>query len=414
MTKLALGLGNAVLFRALGYAFPLISIPLFSRWLGSKAYGQLGLVLTFCSLLQAVCEYGHTVAGGVRVARATSMDDQRLVTASIYAQKVVLVSISLLAGSIYFLTIRAGIGAAAIFFIAFFTIVVPDALTPVWIYYGVSAVPKYAKLQFLSRLIMLFPGLLLVRMWPSPAVGALATGLPFGGLMVFAARGVRSLMVFPSGATAVLSGSIRALGAGVPFFVGALAAASLAPLAMQIASFFDPRGDLGAVYLSIALWTALRQLCMLPHQAIYGRAAARATRSRTEEVPERPAFVLSAMIAAATVVVCFLVPSSLYTAVFGGKYAPVALLLPRVMVSNIPFVFAYGIVLNKIAARRLSLEFSACYVVAATGFVVAFVSARFVSSIYVSLPMAMIAADTLLLLCSLFFSTRRAARLCTP
>jgi O-antigen/teichoic acid export membrane protein len=413
MSRSTLGLSNALLFRAIGYAFPLLLIPLYSRWLGPKAYGQLGVVLTFCSLLQAVCEYGHTIGGGGRLARATSHHAAKLISASIYSQKFILLVVSLLVGSIYFSTMSANVLSLLIFFGAFFAIVLPDALTPVWIYHGMSAVPRFAKLQFVSRLITLVPGLMILRAFRSPVVGTLTTGLPFGVLMLLAMRGVRPLMAFPSTMVDFLSGSTRALATELPFFIGALAAVSVAPLAMQIAYFFDPGGDLGAVYLSVSLWTAVRQLCMLPHQTNYGRAAAQVGHPSAARMLERPAFVIATTIATITVFASFLTPSAFYVSVFGEKYADVAILLPRILISGIPFSVAYGIVLNKIAAKNMSFEFSACYIAAAVSFVAVFVPLRHEWPVPVSLPIAMIAGDVSFLICSLFFLNRRTARLCT-
>jgi len=413
MTRSALILGNALLFRAIGYVFPLLSIPLYSHWLGSKAYGQLGLVLTFCTLLQAVCEYGHTVGGGGRLARAPSHEAARLVSASIYSQKLVLLGVSFLAGSIYFFCLKAGVGIMAAFFAAFFMIVAPDALTPIWVYHGTSAVPRYAKLQFLSRLVTLVPGLLLLWVVPVPAVGAVATGLPFAALLFSAVRGVRPLLALPFGTGATLAGTLRALVTELPFSIGALAATSLAPLAMQIAHFFDRDGDLGAVYLAIALWIALRQLYMLPHQANYGRAA-QAGSSGPGAGPERMAFAVATTTATVMVLIASVIPGAVYALVFGPKYASVATLLPRMLLSGIPFSIAYGIVLNRIAARGMAFEFSSSYVVAAVAFVAVFIPGRYVWPVDISLPVAMVAADCSFLLCSWFFLSRRTAPLCAP
>lgn len=414
MTRGALGLSSALLFRTIGYAFPLLVIPLYTRWLDSEAYGQLGVVLTFCSLLQAVCEYGHTIEGGARLARAPSHHAARLISVSIYSQKFFLLAVSLLVGVIYFSTVSANVASLLIFFAAFFAIVVPDALTPVWIYHGTSAVPRFAKLQFVSRLVTLVPGLMILRAFRWPAVGALTTGLPFGVLMFLAMRGVRPLLAFPSTMTGVSSGLIRALVMQVPFFIGALAAVSLAPAAMQMAYFFDPRGDLGAVYLAVSLWTALRQLCMLPHQANYARAAAQVGHASVARILEEPAFVITLAIATVAVLVSFLIPSAFYVSVFGEKYAAVATLLPRLLISGIPFSVAYGVVLNTLAAKGMSFEFSACYIVAVASFIAVFVPLRHGWAVSVSLPIAMIAADIAFLVCSLFFLNRIMARPCPP
>ena len=128
----------------------------------------------------------------------------------------------------------------------------------------------------------------------------------------------------------------------------------------------------------------------------------------------RPAFMLATTIATVTAGVAFLIPTAFYVAVFGAKYAAVSVLLPRMLISGIPFSIAYGIVLNRIAAKSLSFEFSSCYVVAAIAFIAVFTSGRYQWPVQVSLPIAMVAADGSFLLCSLFFLNRRAARLCTP
>lgn len=401
--------GNALLFRAIGYVFPLISIPLYSRWLGSKAYGQLGVVLTFCSLLQALSEFGHTVGGGGRLARASSVSAGELVTASIYSQKIALLLLSLIIGCAYFLAGGEGGGATVIFLCAFFTIVVPDALTPVWIYYAASAVPELAKLQFLSRLLTLPAALLIVWAFPFPIVGASATGMPFLALMVLAMLGVKARLAFPSRIGPVLVQSLREISGHLPFFIGSLAATSIAPLAMQIAYFSDRAADLGPVYLSLSLWTALRQLCMLPHQTNYGRAA-----TKTGRVSERPAFAVATAIAVVTVLASYLIPSSVYAAVFGSRYSAAALLLPRILMSTIPFSVAYGIVLNRIAARNLSFEFSSCYVAAALIFVAMFVPARHVWAVPISLPLALVVSDSALLLSAWVVINRRSATLYAP
>lgn len=365
-----------IVYRFGGYLFPLITIPICSRLLGTTGYGQLGVVLSFCSLLQAFCEYGHSVSGAKELAETSSEHAPCQISDQILWQKLALLLFSFLIGLLYFTNVIRTSGLVNVFFMAFIFIVIPDALSPVWLFFSKGAVAELVSYQFIAKIVAIIPIVLLLWLFPYPFFGAIAVGLPFCINFILTARyAVRDgLFKLPDPKLLrVLSSNLRGNAA---VFVGSFVASTLPAISIQMVLYLHGSSDLGVVYLAISLWVACKQLCMLPIQSVFYIAARKSSLMRMdldEITLVRKARRYSFVIAILIIIGFYSLGEGLLGIMFGSQYANASKLLALMLLSLMPFSIGYSYLLNEIAAFSRKSEYPIPYIVATLSFVAYYV-----------------------------------------
>lgn len=355
---------RAMVFRAIGYGFPLLTIPFFAGAMTSAEYGRLGLALTFCALLQAIAEGGHTIGGAQRLIGANE-SQTTLIREAIYDQKIVLLIVCLIAGALYHFATKSSVRDLGLFAVCFFAVVVPDALTPMWHYQATGRISDLTRIQFFSRAAALPFMLVGIWVWPTAPAAALLSGLPF----ILCAWGsihssklfrhlpgwhrprLKSLQNLPTTQFLVYAGSI---------------AATLTPmLAMQTMGLIYGKADFGALYLAVVLWLACRQLCGLANQSSFRRfvAAHREVADRSFSavlVPARWGVAIGIVSATTIVAISILLPDA-----EGLKYAETLRALPWMLGGLVPYSLGHALAMNLFAASGRNGAYAVVHVVAA-------------------------------------------------
>lgn len=358
------------MLRAVGYLIPFITLPFFVRLIPAVDYGRLGVMLTACGILSAVCEGGANIGGAKRLTLAQTERERRAVSHSIYGHKLLLLTGSLAAGLIYSYMLAGTVADLTLFTVCFLFIVVPDALTPTWVFYSTGAVDELSSRLFLSRVISLAPGMLLVWLIPNSLTGAVATGIPFVIFAFIARRRANTLL---ANALTTDVGPIKAQGnARTLLHLGSLAALTFPALVMQSQAWSGHR-QLGMVYLSISIWVALRQLCIIPNQAAFHIAVKRSIDPIALQHRLRRAIVLGAGLAVAGAAFVFIAGRPLLRLAFGSEYAHLDTVLVPLFCSVALFIAGHGIAMNRLAANGRYWAFLLSYLSSISTFLLAFI-----------------------------------------
>jgi O-antigen/teichoic acid export membrane protein len=390
---------RALLYRGMGFFFPFLTLPLFVRQISAADYGSLGVALTTCGVIQAICEGGANVGGAKRLALATSDVERGQIIAGIYRYKWMLLLLSLIGGMAYSLALRPTWQDASLFLACFIFVVIPDALTPSWSYYSAGAVDELTAKLFFSKVYSLVPIILLIWLVPNPYVAAFACGLPFQ-LLAFMAR-TRASELQPyvrTEAKGVMSAG-HTEGQRL-VHLGSLAALTFPAVVMQ--SLAWSRSDnLGAAYLAITLWIALRQLCMIPNQSVFHIAVKGDLPPEQQWHRLRRAVIIGGTLALVAAAGVHIVGGPLLAFAFGEQYSSLSGTLVVIFASVAIYAVAHGLVLNRLAAKGRNAEFSGSYFLALSGFFIVFWASGLQGE--QRLQISIVAADLSLLLGAIVF-----------
>lgn len=351
-------------FRAIGYGFPLLTIPIFAGAMTSAEYGRLGLALTFCALLQAIAEGGHTISGAKRLIGANEFQTT-LIREAIYKQKIVLLIVCLIVGALYHFVTKSSVRDLGLFVVCFFAIVVPDALTPLWHYQATGRVSDLTRIQFFSRAAALPFMLVGIWVWPTAPTAAILSGLPF---ILCAWKTIHSSKLFhhlPRWRRPRLNSLQNLPTIQLLVYAGSMAATLTPMLAMQTMGLVYGEADLGAIYLAVVLWLACRQLCGLANQSSFRRFAVShrevADRSFSDVlVPARWGVAIGIVSATAITAISILLPD-----VEGLKYAETLRALPWMLGGLVLYSLGHALAMNLLAASGRNGAYAVVHVAAA-------------------------------------------------
>lgn len=337
---------RAMGFRALGYGFPLLTIPAFAGAMSAEEYGRLGLALTFCSVLQAIAEGGHGI-GGARLLIRMGDQGKKDVARAIFGQKFLLLVICLIAALTYHSLRRSSLAEVVLFIICFCTIVIPDAITPLWAFQASGQISRLARIQFFSRAIALPVMVSAIFLGPTAPVGALLTGLPFVICAWLANKAAGTGAQLFTCRIPKISSLNRIKGDHALVFAGSMAATLSPALLMQAMGGIYGANALGSVYLALVLWLATRQLCSLANQAVFRRFAARSETSLWDSMmPSMVGAAIAALGAALTGIAALVFPG-----LAEHKYAETVEALPWMLAGLVFYSFGNGVAVNRFAAN---------------------------------------------------------------
>lgn len=391
---------RAISYRALSYGFPLLTIPAFAAALPPEQYGKLGLALTFCSVLQAVAEGGHNIAGARDLIHSDPRASSTL-SGRIYDQKLALLCVSIISGLAFHLVTGAAAADIALFIACFAFIVVPDALTPTWIFHATGNLAGFTRLQFISRAIALPAMLGCIWLWPTVYAGAFLTGLPFLICAVLAIKTTSVHRLLPGFRRPLIANIARLKLDHILVFMGTMSSTLTPALAMQSLGFIYGRDDLGSVYLAIVLWLACRQLCALANTATFHQFAS----SRDPLSIDMAALLSSARWGAAIALAGAATVAAIATLIGSWehlKYRETLRALPIMLLGLVLYSFGHALAVNRLAATGRSGAFALVHF----GSAVVLVLVCFSASPYLSRPgvlgLAMVCADAALFILAYF------------
>lgn len=152
-----------------GYIVPLVTLPYLTRVLGPEAYGKViyaQVLMTYCTM---IVDYGFSWSATRKI--AVGRADRKLVSSAFLgtwlAQWLLVILSGLCTAAVVLLSHRLYINASL--YAAAFTLVIGDALFPIWLLQGLEHLKLVALLQLTVRALTLIPIFTLVTR-PSDAI----------------------------------------------------------------------------------------------------------------------------------------------------------------------------------------------------------------------------------------------------
>ena len=403
---------KAIGFRAAGYAFPVITIPVFAKLLPSTEYGKLGVTLTFCSILQALAEGGHTISGARRWAHTNQDVLRRDISIEAYAQRWVWLAAGCFFACSYYALRGMMVSDWLVLAICFFGIVVADAMVPNWVFQGSGTMGNFGQALFYSRAIAFPLALLTVWLLPTAIGGAIATCLPF--LLIAVASRQLAARTAPLAVVSLASTFRRPQFTRKQLILlfGSVVATVFPAIVMQVWALLEGQGNLGTVYLSIALWVACRQLAILPTQNTFHRTASAGHGQSGANAQGLLARHIGVLLMALAAMLTAALGPAILEVVLPGKYPGLTTLLAPMLLSGCVFVMAHNRLLLRVAKTGVTQRYTLVYSSATLIFVlvcVAFHELAAPEAIW-PLPAAIAVADAALLLGALWQGHQAAAR----
>ena len=163
------------------YAIPLITLPYLTRVLGPEAYGKVAFAQVLMAYFILLTDYGFSWSATRKISahRAERAYISRVFVGTWTAQWLLVFGAAALATVIVWASAR--LRPDAWMYAAAFTVVLGNALFPIWFLQGLERLKVVAGLQLFTRLLALIPIFMFVK---EPADAVYVPAIQGGGVML--------------------------------------------------------------------------------------------------------------------------------------------------------------------------------------------------------------------------------------
>ncbi|WP_080355359.1 flippase [Stenotrophomonas maltophilia] len=151
-SKLSENIVSLFALQGANYALPLLTIPYLTRTLGPENFGKAAVAQAIAVYFVILTDYGFNLSATKKVVEARgNIDEISQLAASVYAAKLILAAISLLAMTLA-AAITPGLDGDYVLILASYTAVLGTLMFPLWLFQGLQKMKQVSLIMIAARL----------------------------------------------------------------------------------------------------------------------------------------------------------------------------------------------------------------------------------------------------------------------